>query len=382
MKRGEERVRSGCWTVKKEESVELLKMVECGKTMLPQLGLLVGVVFIGVVLSSRSAFPEGKRSAGMMQIGADLDRAGVELSRESFAQRAEILARLDEYLLEADSEMDGDVIAYYRVRIDQVLDQVESEEVTSGVAIWKLYSSGFVIKTPLTILGVDICEGPNEDMFGKQEIPFRFTPEQRERLAGLVEYSFHTHHHYDHLSHPLVGQIAERGGKIFVTAQHRKLWKEEPFFDKLRLLDPEAEILEIGPLQVRVFHGHQGSDECNAYLITTDSQVNLWVKGDIFDGDEYAGFLERLKRDDAKIDLYLSTCWTKRGKNIVDETRRLFDPVFLPAHEWEFTHRSSGKPGKATQSYTEHCDLFSPGDGKAAILSWGDRMLFRRSSSQ
>lgn len=56
--------------------VELLEMVECGKTMLPQLGLLTCMVFLGMALSSRSAFSEGKRSADMMQIGADLDRAG------------------------------------------------------------------------------------------------------------------------------------------------------------------------------------------------------------------------------------------------------------------------------------------------------------------
>ena len=298
------------------------------------------------------------------------------LDASSFDLRLDILARLDQRLSRADSESDPEVIAYYRQRVDRVLDELEGSRVTEGVVLWKLYSSGFLVKTPLATIGVDLCEGPNEDMYGRERMPFRLTDAQRLRLADAVGYAFHTHHHYDHLSHALATRMAERGTPIFVTRQHARLWQDESFAGRLRVLEPEGESVAVGPLHVRAYHGRQGSDECHAFLIRTDSGVGIWTKGDIYDGDEYAGYLRHLAGTGEAMHLYVSSTWTKRGVDIIDETRRVFDPVFIPAHEWEFTHRTTGEAGVATQSYAINAAYFSEWKARAAILSWGDRLRF------
>jgi len=310
------------------------------------------------------------------QIDAALQDESVPLGADSFARRAEVLDQLDRHLSAADSELDPAVIAYYRRRVDRVLDQVAATAVSEGVVLWKLYSSGVLLKTPQVVVGIDLCEGPNEDMFGREQVPFGLTGLQRQRLADAVQYSFHTHHHYDHLSHALVQLMAARGAPIFVTEQHRRLWRDEPFAGQLRLLEPEAAPLAVGPLEVRAFYGHQGSDQCYAFHIATDSGVSIWTKGDVYNGDEHAGFLARLAGAGARMDLFVSSTWTKRGVDIIGETRRLFDPVFVPSHDWEFTHRRSGTAGQATQSHGHNRGVLADDGDRAVLLSWGESLHY------
>lgn len=359
----------------REGCVESMKMLAMGGHLLPQVGLMVGLVLVGVCVCGARA-SETPPTMTLDEIGKALDREPASLSVDSFDRRARILEQLDQHLSVADSELSREVITYYRQRIDWALDQIESTEVTDSLILWKLYSSSVVIKTPGAIVGVDLCEGPNDDMYGRQQVPFCLTEAQRERLAALIGYSFHTHHHYDHLSHALVRDMAARGTPVFVTSQHRELWQDEPFAPLLHELEPEGEPVAVGPLQVRTFYGHQGSDACNAYLITTDSGVGVWVKGDVYDGDEHATFLQRLVSAGASVDLFVSSTWTKRGADIIEETRRLFDPVFVPTHGWEFTHRGQGESGPATQSYSHNGGVLAPNRGRAAILSWGEALHY------
>lgn len=322
---------------------------------------------------------------GLSQLGATLLKSPP--STKNFERRIDILKNLDKFLEIPNSEKNEDVIEYYRKMIDHALNQMEREEVKTGVTIWKLYSSSFIIKTPRVIFALDLCEGPNEDIYGKENIPFSFTPQQREKIARLVDYSFHTHHHYDHLSYQLVKELWRKKKKIIVTRQNKDCWKEEPFARDLIVPDDKS-LFKIGDLKVRVYYGWQHMNpeidndflkvQCNAYLISTDNNISILVKGDIFDGDEFSLYLKELKNSGAKIDLYLSSSYTAHGKDIIKETERLFDPFFIPAHEWEFTHRKIGKEGTATQSYSELCSIFRKRAlrGKAIVLSWGERFHY------
>ncbi|MCK4245068.1 MAG: MBL fold metallo-hydrolase, partial [Candidatus Omnitrophica bacterium] len=317
-------------------------------------------------------------------------------SLKNFKKRREILKTLDEFLKIPNSEKDEDVIGYYRKMIDHALDRIEREEVKIGLTIWKLYSSGFIIKTPKTTFALDLCEGPNKDIYGKENVPFSFTLQQREKIAKLVDYSFHTHHHYDHISYQMVKELWGQKKKIIVTQQNKDCWKKEPFAEDLTVPNDKA-LFKRGDLKARVYHGWQHMNpetddetrfyhflsepfevQCNAYLITTDNNISILVKGDIFDGDEFSLYLKELKKSGAKIDLYLSSTCTARGKDIIKETERLFDPFFIPAHEWEFTHRKPDEEGAATQSYSELCSMFGKSAlrGKATVLSWGERLHY------
>ena len=252
-------------------------MLAMGGHLLPQVGLMVGLVLVGVCVCGARA-SETPPTMTLDEIGKALDREPASLSVDSFDRRARILEQLDQHLSVADSELSREVITYYRQRIDWALDQIESTEVTDSLILWKLYSSSVVIKTPGAIVGVDLCEGPNDDMYGRQQVPFCLTEAQRERLAALIGYSFHTHHHYDHLSHALVRDMAARGTPVFVTSQHRELWQDEPFAPLLHELEPE----EV----MRLFRGRPGIG------VKTISVVLLFCCGrDIFPVDTHVNRL-------------------------------------------------------------------------------------------
>ena len=228
----------------------------------------------------------------MTQISKRLGELGAALlkippSLKNFEKRIEILKTLDNLLKIPNSEKGKSIIRYYQKMIDYALKQIETEKIKDGLTIWKFYSSGFIIKTPRATFALDLCEGPNKDIYGKESVhPFSFTSQQREKIAKLVDYSFHSHHHYDHLGYQMVKELWRQKKRIIVTQQNKDCWKKEPFAKDL-IVPGDKGLFDIGTLKVRVYHGWQHmnpetKDQCNAYLITTDNNISILLKGDIF----------------------------------------------------------------------------------------------------
>ena len=304
-------------------------------------------------------------------------------------RRHSLLVSLDRILEQPDSERSDEVAAYYRGMVDHALAEIAAAKVDEGVLVWKLYSSAFVVKTPKAVFGIDLDEGPNsnsgnpDQVAGLAGIKLHMTAKQRRALAKLVDVSFHTHRHHDHVNYQITEALVKEGKAVVVPEDIRSMWRDEPFVRKLTVLKPGAgHKHRVGELDVEVLgsrqwmsRDHRVECPCNAYLVTTDNGINILSKGDINDGEEILPWLRQIKARGEGIDLYVSSLFFWSGKDAFPQIQRMFDPFLIPGHEYEFTHRKPGEPGSGTGSYASLWRRFSRSidRGKCAVLSWGEK---------
>ena len=94
---------------------------------------------------------------------ADLRTAAAKLCEKppSFkvsTEREDALLRLDKLFGEADSEISPVLGRFYRERMDTALDEISAYK-GKIPRFWKLYSSGFIIKSARLTLAVDVNGG-------------------------------------------------------------------------------------------------------------------------------------------------------------------------------------------------------------------------------
>jgi hypothetical protein len=299
--------------------------------------------------------------------------------------RNDALKALDKRLMEPDSELAPDVIAYYQRAVDRVLDTLASERVEKGLRLFQLYSSSVIVQTPETVFAIDLDQGPNKNMSmtaSDEGTGFRMKPEQLERLVRLVHISFHTHEHYDHVDFELARAFCNAGKTVVVTESNKERWKDEPWAEKLVTLNQTIDKPEpVGNLAVDVLWDHQWNNEehtsgtpCNAYLITTPGGMSVLSKGDINCGLRLYGWLSIMVENGRHVDLITGTPLFWRGVNNARAIDALLKPVWAIGHVWEFTHRSPGESGGATGTYTANFMMTKHQfqKGTPVVLSWGE----------
>lgn len=295
-------------------------------------------------------------------------------------QRCSLLASLDACLGEPSSEYSEHVINHYRTMIDHALDEIATEIVVQGVTVWKFYSSSMVIKTPKTVFGIDLI-GPSYFDHG-----LGMSAQQRTRLAKLVDVSFHTHAHGDHIEHALTEELFKAGKMVVVPDDIREKWRDKSTAAKFTVLNPESGRKHtVGSLKVEVFASWQLDASgkqwcpCNAYLVTTDNRVNVLFKGDINNGNDLLPWLNQIKSRGDTVDLYVSSpFFWMGGSDTLSKINTLFNPFIIPGHEFEFGHRSVGTAGAGTGSYTSYIQTFQKEieQQRCAILSWGEKFHY------
>jgi L-ascorbate metabolism protein UlaG (beta-lactamase superfamily) len=299
--------------------------------------------------------------------------------------RHKALEALDERLAQADSERAHDVIAYYQRAVNQTLDLLESEHPAAGLRLFQLYSSSVIVQNPETVFAIDLVSGLEEaasDLDREEGSKLRMTSNQIARFARLIDISFHTHEHLDHIDAEITKALCEAGKTVVVTESNRKYWQDEPWANDLVVLQQTvAEPHSLGALSVDVLHDFQWDTEdhssgtpCNAYLITTPGGMSVLTKGDINCGLRLYGWLEIMAANGRHVDLVTGSSIFWRGVNTAREIDALFSPVWAIGHVWEFTHRSAGKPGGATGTYTTNLMLTRHNflKGTPIVLSWGE----------
>ena len=301
--------------------------------------------------------------------------------------RLPALRALDDWLSEPNSEIDPGVIAYYQARVDGVLSLIEDSPVTRGVRVFQLYSSSMIVQSPSVVFAFDLDQGPNKSLVETPEsegVGFRMTGEQVARLANLVDVSFHTHEHYDHVDFELVGALLAAGKTVVVTESNRQLWAEQPWHDQLTVLAQTLDKpLELGPLKIDVLHDKQWDNEahtkgtpCNAFLVTTPEGIGVLSKGDINCSLRFYGWLQALVKRGRHADLFVGTPFYWRGADLTQDIDALLQPIWCIGHVWEFTHRKAGESGGATGMYGMNCFIQQQKVRKGAVrvLSWGEHL--------
>jgi hypothetical protein len=368
-------------------------------------GLWIVLLFIG----AGSALGDQQGDA----IAAALQNAPPAVPMTDARQKA--LMELDDFIGRPMSERLEPVIAYYRAAVDRALDKLEKEKVTSGVRIFQLYSSSVIVQTPETIFAFDLDQGPNERMDStpaQEGVRFCMTEKQVARVAALVNYSFHTHAHGDHIDFQLSKALLDAGKTVVVTEECKAMWEQMakgefpgaqkgaargrrlPMWekmkpeervamaDKLTVLDQTVKTPnQLGPLKVDVLRDrqwgkalHTSGMQCDAFVVTLPDGVTVMTKGDINCGLQLYGWLSLLKLRGVKLDAVAGSVLFWKGVDILPEWDALFKPLWLPGHTWEFGHRGKDQPKGNCAAYE---DIWRYVHGvthseKVQSLSWGE----------
>ncbi len=302
-------------------------------------------------------------------------------------ERFEALIALDAWLSAADSETTEAVVAYYQRAVDHALDLLETDKIAKGVRFFQLYSSSVIVHTPETVFAIDLDQGPNKRLDASPEIEgvsFRMTSEQIARLTNVIDISFHTHEHSDHIDFQLTQALLDAGKTVVVTQSNKDRWAEQPWVKKLTVLKQTVARPHIlDSLKVDVLEDHQwGNNEhtsgtpCNAFLITTPDGTAIFTKGDINGGLRLYGWLNVMVKKGRHVDLIFGSPLFWRGVNLLREIDALLSPVWAIGHTWEFEHRSPGKEGGATGTYSGNFRAARRNirSGSAVILTWGEHL--------
>ena len=299
--------------------------------------------------------------------------------------RREALGALDELLTQPRSERMQPCVDYYCAAIDRALDTLEKEPVTSGVRIFQLYSSSVIVQTPETVFAFDLIPARSwlkSLARGGDRRSLREPDAHMARLASLVDYSFHTHAHGDHVSLPLSKALIEAGKTVVVTKSNKEQWQQHPWAEKLTVLPQTVkEPVDVGPLKVDVLWDHQWSDSrhnrgmpCNAFVVTTPGGLTVMTKGDTNCGLQLVGWLSLLKQRGQSIDVVVGSVIFWRGVGTLPQWDALFTPLWLPGHAWEFSHRRKDQAKGNCAAFVQSWQ-FVPEPSRserAQVLSWGE----------
>ena len=100
--------------------------------------------------------------------------------------RRRALYLLDEPLHVLSAPIEPPVADFLNRRIQRAVGEMENEQVTSGMTLWKLYNHGFVVKTPEVTIGFDLHQGPFETLHKDQALPRpQPSPESRRCLPAV-----------------------------------------------------------------------------------------------------------------------------------------------------------------------------------------------------
>jgi L-ascorbate metabolism protein UlaG (beta-lactamase superfamily) len=152
-----------------------------------------------------------------------------------------------------------DMVQFYRKRVDRGLEALEKTKVKHGVHVFKFYSSSVVLKSAEGTVAVDFCQGPvqNDGEPEKTDLynsGFYMTPEQRNRLAKLIDVQLITHQHHDHADYSLASRLVKSGKTVIGPSQLKNKWKDI----SSGITVPNYETVEkFGPVEIFTQFGYQ-----------------------------------------------------------------------------------------------------------------------------
>lgn len=286
----------------------------------------------------------------------------LEQQLDGAADSFETLRTVDRILAAPDSENHPALAAFYNRRIQKALREIR-EYVGDVPRLWKFYSSGIVVKAGGTVSAFDLnCGGEVEN----RRTRLRFTPETLTMLVEVIDISYHTHAHVDHIGVELVDRLLRKGKMVITCSDAIRKWLLTGAVNAEKHVAPG-------------YHCYPGFQRAGAielpntaFVLELAPGATLLVKGDIFMGHDVEELCDRIDRDGLRIDYAAVSPFALTPPGIVAECQRRYDSFFIPVHEWEFGHRTPGRSGGATQTYAELMTVFTK--GKARLLTWGESM--------
>ena len=274
------------------------------------------------------------------------------------ARRA-ILTVLDDPIHVTDAPQIDAVGEFFQVMARRAIAGIESETVSEGAVVWKIYNHFFVIKTSHHTYAFDFCRGA-----GKASL----TQTQVDRLVAAIDVLFISHRHADHADLSVAQKVLAAGKPVVVPTE---MWQDEDIAGALtRVTGGDA--TTVSGLDVTVFPGGQLSVPNNVYLVAADG-VSVMHTGDQQQYGEAAKWLQRVGADQ-DVDILLPNCWTP---DLPEMVKMVVPRVVITGHENELYH-----PVWERESFTKTYWLMHPVEHNYVVMSWGERFHYRRSRSR
>lgn len=282
-------------------------------------------------------------------------------------KREQSLLALDALLSEKMSEQQKVLGDFYQKRVDQALDEIEVYDQDTP-KMWKLYSSGIIIKSAKECIAIDVNDGclpPH----GRSSLVLKRS--RKKKIAELAESYFVTHTHDDHLSSSLCDLFAKKKKLVVMPEDAVRRWMIKGAVPAEKYVSPATGIFMNWQGDVN------GGLPCAMYLFTLSNNKTVFVRGDIYHDEGFMGCVESVKKWGKKVDYAFLTPYYKGNIKPVETLYKEFHCRMVPIHEWEFAHRKWGVEGKATQDFQELFEAFAlPYRNNAAqFLAWGESIL-------
>jgi len=340
-------------------------------------------------------------------------------------ERARALSQIDAHVYQY-GPLDERLASYYRRQIDKALTQIENTPAPKqGVIIWKMYSSGTIIKSADGLFSMDLCEGPIQDNSKTPEqmnamtkprytgggeyqriikVALYWTPEQRVRLVRMLDVYFNSHRHYDHLSFPLIRDLLAAGKTVVAPTDVRKIYLDMKVPGAERIVVPKysddrkTQVNDFGGLKTVVFFGYQDgyrpitkdgypglefnprAPQNNVYIFKTGGRKIL-ANGDVRNYDaEFLPWLISLIDTPWQPDTCLLVPYFRNAHRTI---RILFDPFIIPMHSLEFGHFRLDIKQQDQRPIFNTCGCHrwnlwayrkDMARSKAAVMGWGEKL--------
>jgi L-ascorbate metabolism protein UlaG (beta-lactamase superfamily) len=278
--------------------------------------------------------------------------------------RRRALYMLDEPLHVLSAPIEPPVANLLNRRIKRAVGEIESEQVESGITIWKLYNHGFVVKTSELTLGFDIHRGPFETLHIASEL--------FDRILEATQALFISHTHGDHADGYAISRMIEMGRPVIAPPN---LGRDSEWRD--RLIQPErhwkvSNKLALGEVDIsyRVFPGHQGAELLNnVYWVDLAYDLYIMHTGDQSLMEDFYVWIDRV-REQFEVDVLLPNCWTTDLRRLIDGTQ---PRLVIPGHENEMAHPVDHREA-FSKTYAHIAEEPTP----VLVMAWGERYHYEK----
>ncbi len=225
---------------------------------------------------------------------------------------------------------------FFHSRIDRMIEELETSQITSGAKVWKIYNMGFIVRTQSVTIAFDLVSGRSS-----RSEDFKIPEDQMKRLIKQCDILFISHRHSDHAEKQVVDEFQRLGRPVLAPEQ---LSKDRTEFSNIihpeRVAGKEQKIKLTGNAELRFINypGHQmANNDNNVVLITTPENITISHIGDQINEDDFMVDFEWIDKvsEKNKVDILIPNAWTMDICRIV----KGFDPkLVIPGHELELGH--------------------------------------------
>lgn len=280
--------------------------------------------------------------------------------------RRRALYMLDEPLHVLSAPIEPPVCEFLNRRIEKSVLEIESEIVSDGITIWKLYNHGFIVKSPEATLGFDLHRGPFESFHIKSDL--------FDRILQAAQVLFISHEHGDHADKYAVSRMMESGKPVIAPPD---LWQDDALHSQL--IKPERDwkiehrlTLDDTPIMFRVFPGHQGAKLLNnVYMVELPCDHHIMHTGDQSDSSDFDVWIDDI-HEAFDVDVLIPNCWTTDLPRLL---RGVCPRLVITGHENELAHKVDHREA-FSKTYSHIVEEQIP----VLVMAWGERYHFEWTS--